>query len=82
MIQLALELKLTEVIISLWLIWFTLNIQRETDTSMASMEERKNGVRLQAQGRWLFSRNDLSRITFFPLLGDRSQVTRQGKRAN
>lgn len=41
MIQLALELKLTKVIITLWLIWFTLNTQREMNISMASVEERK-----------------------------------------
>lgn len=36
MIQLALELKLTEVITSLWLIWFTLS--KEKHTFMASVE--------------------------------------------
>ena len=40
---------------------------------------KKNGVRLQAQGRWLLSRKDLSGITSFPLLGDRdrNQMIRQ-----
>ena len=43
---------------------------------------KKNGVRLQAQGRWLVSRKDLSRIISFPLLRDRdrSQMTIQGRR--
>lgn len=50
MIQLALELKFTEVVISLWLIWFTLNIQRETYIYGVNRRE-KNGVRLQAQER-------------------------------